>query len=62
MANPKAEVASMLNSLPEDSTYEDIQYHVYVLEKVKKGVERAEAEGGISNEDAQRRLEKWLSN
>jgi hypothetical protein len=61
MNSPKAEVASMLKALPEDASLEDIQYHLYVLEKVKHGLERAETEGAISDEDAKARLEKWLT-
>jgi hypothetical protein len=60
MSNAKAQVASMLEALPEDSSLEDIQYHLYVLEKVKRGMERAQTEGEISNEDAKVRLGKWL--
>lgn len=62
MATPKAEVAAMLNTLPDASSFEDIQYHLYVLEKIKLGLERAESEGGVSHEDAKKRLSKWLSN
>ena len=47
MNTAKAEVTSMLESLPDDASLEDIQYHLYVLEKVKKGVERAEQEGVV---------------
>lgn len=61
MSSPKAEVRSMLEGLPEDASLEDIQYHVYVLEKVKRGLERAETEGTISHEDAKARLSKWLA-
>jgi hypothetical protein len=61
MGTPKAEVASMLEALPESSSYEDIQYHLYVLEKVNRGLERAAAEGVISHEDAKTRLGKWLA-
>jgi len=61
MSNPKAEVVSMLETLPPDASYEDIQYHLYVLEKVKRGLQRAETEGAISNEDAKARLGKWLA-
>lgn len=63
MNTPKAEVAAMLESLPEDSSLEDIQYHIYVLEKVRKGIARAESadEGVISHEDARKRLGRWLS-
>jgi hypothetical protein len=34
-SNPKADVATMLEALPENSSFEDIQYHLYVLEKAK---------------------------
>ena len=62
MSSPKVEVAAMLNALPETSSFEDIQYHLYVLEKIKRGLDRAESEGTISHEDATKRLSKWLSN
>ena len=61
MNSPKVEVASMLSALPEDSSLEDIQYHLFVLEKVKRGLGRAETEGAMSHEDAKVRLGKWLS-
>lgn len=61
MGSVKDEVSSMLNKLPDDASYEDIQYHLYVLEKVKRGLERAETEGAISHEDAKARLGKWLA-
>ncbi|MFZ5763880.1 MAG: hypothetical protein ACOY8P_13295 [Thermodesulfobacteriota bacterium] len=37
MQTPKQEVAELLKHLPDDSTHEDIQYHLYVLEKIRKG-------------------------
>lgn len=61
MSNPKAEVTSMLEALPEDSSFEDIQYHLYVLEKVRRGLERAETEGVVSHDDAKARLVKWFA-
>jgi len=60
MSTAKAEVASMLASLPEDASLEDIQYHLYVLEKVKRGMERADSEGAIPHEEVKKRLGKWL--
>jgi hypothetical protein len=62
MSTAKSEVASMLESLPDDSTLEDIQYHLYVLEKVKRGVERAEQEGTLEHSEVKQRLGKWLDN
>ena len=37
MQMAKREVEQMLRNLPEDSTLEDIRYHLYVLEKIKRG-------------------------
>ncbi len=62
MNSPKAEVSSMLSKLPDDSSYEDIQYHLYALEKIARGLERASKEGEISDDDARKRLGKWLDN
>jgi hypothetical protein len=61
MGNPKDEVASLLKNLPDDASYEDIQYHLYVLEKVKHGLQRADTEGVVSHETAKARLGKWLA-
>jgi len=60
MSTPKAEVAAMLDALPETSSFEDIQYHLYVLEKVNRGLDRADSESTISDEDAKKRLGEWL--
>lgn len=62
MSSPKSEVAAMLETLPETSSFEDIQYHLFVLEKIKRGLDRADSEGAISHEEAKQRLGKWLSN
>jgi hypothetical protein len=56
----KQQVASMLQKLPEDCSLEDIQYHLYVIEKIKNGVARAEAEGTISQLDAEKKLAQWI--
>jgi len=37
MSTAKQEVRELLDNLPDDSTIEDIQYHLYVLEKVRRG-------------------------
>jgi hypothetical protein len=57
----KQEVRSLLEKLPDNCSIEDIQYHLYVLEKVRSGLEDARENGAISREDAESRLNKWLS-
>lgn len=60
MSNPKAEVIAMLESLPQDASYEAIQYHLYVLAKVRRGLDRAETEAVVSTEEGKARLGKWV--
>jgi len=61
MSTAKAEVEGLLRTLPDDATLEDIQYHLYVLEKVKKGEERAAKEGILDQDDVTERMRKWLA-
>jgi hypothetical protein len=56
MNTAKDEMRSLLDKLPDDCTLEDIQYHLYVLEKIRRGIQRAETEGTISQEEAEKRL------
>ena len=38
MAAVKQEAQEMIKNLPDNCTYEDIQYHLYVVEKIKNGI------------------------
>jgi len=62
MAVVKQEAQEMIQNLPDTCTYEDIQYHLYVVEKIKNGITRAESGGVSSHKDAKARMAKWLSN
>lgn len=59
MTTPKAEVTGLLSSLPDTASYEDIQYHLHILEKIRRGADRAESEGALSHEEARKRLGRW---
>jgi len=61
MANAKEEKEDLLDKLPNDCSLEDIQYHLYVLEKVRNGLEAAETEGTVPQQEAEARLGKWLT-
>ncbi|MCG5514726.1 MULTISPECIES: hypothetical protein [unclassified Ectothiorhodospira] len=61
MNTAKDEVKAILNKLPDDCSLEDVQYHLYVVEKIRRGIERAEKEGTISQKDAERNFSKWTS-
>lgn len=57
----KQEVRSLLEKLPDNCSIEDIQYHLYVLEKVRAGLEDARENGTFSQEEVESRLSQWLS-
>jgi hypothetical protein len=57
----KNEIKALLDRLPDDCTFEDVQYHLYVVEKIYNGIECAKKEGTISQDDAERKLKKWTS-
>jgi predicted transcriptional regulator len=54
----KHEPQRILDNLPEDATLEQIQYHLYVLQKIEEG-QRAIDEGRvIPHEEVARRMAK----
>lgn len=57
---PKQDVERLLSRLPENASLEDIQYHLYLLEKVQRGKGSLAAGGGVSHEQAMERLRRWL--
>ena len=56
----KQQVESLLQKLPDNCSLEEIQYHLYVLEKVQRGLDEARTSGTLSQEEAEKRLGKWL--
>ncbi|MEE8058411.1 MAG: hypothetical protein V3T17_11340 [Pseudomonadales bacterium] len=60
MQTAKEAAEAMLHQLPDDSSFEDIQYHLYVLEKINKGIQRAEQEGTVPQSQAEERLDRWI--
>ncbi|MFB6259741.1 MAG: hypothetical protein ABEJ96_11235 [Thiohalorhabdaceae bacterium] len=59
MTTAKEEVQSLLETLPDDCSMEDVQYHLYVAEKIQRGVDRAAEEGPLSQDEVERKLDKW---
>ena len=60
MSTAKEEVQALLNKLPDDCSLEDIQYHLYVIEKVNNGLAAADSQGTIPQEEVEQRFGKWL--
>jgi hypothetical protein len=60
MGQVKDEVVRLIQSLPDDCTIEEIQYHLYVRQKVEHGLAAADEGRTVSQEAAERRVEGWL--
>lgn len=61
MSTAKEEVRALLDKLPDDCSLEDVQYHLYVVEKIQRGIERAAREGTQSQEEVEGKLGKWTA-
>ena len=60
MPSPKQAVLDLVRDLPEDTSLEDIQYHLYVLQRVEKGLQEVEQGKVIPEDEMERRFEKWI--
>lgn len=60
MGTAKEEVRRILDRLPDDSSFEDIQYHINVRAKIERGLRDIEENRVISQEEVERRMAKWL--
>jgi predicted transcriptional regulator len=61
METAKEQVEQILQKLPEDASLEDIQYHIYVRQKIQQGLDDVDAGRVLSHAEVQKRLAKWLS-
>ena len=61
MQTAKEEVMDLLNLLPDDSTLEEIQYHLYVRQKIQKGLQDVDQGKVKTQEEVVSRMKKWLT-
>ena len=59
MQTAKQEVSKLITRLPEDCTLEDIQYHLYVLQKIEQGLQDAEEGQVYTQKEVEKMLSKW---
>jgi predicted transcriptional regulator len=57
----KEQVRVMLDGLPEDCTFEDVQYGLFVLETIKRGKDEINRGEGIPHEEVERRMQQSLT-
>jgi predicted transcriptional regulator len=61
MGKAKADALKVIESLPDDCTWEDIKYRVYVHDAIEQGLADVEAGRVVSADEAKRRIAEWLA-
>ncbi len=58
---PKQDVLRVLDELPEDASLEDIQYHLYVLQRITRGRDDVAAGRIVAQDEIEQRMTRWLA-
>jgi hypothetical protein len=61
MAQVKKAVLDLVKKLPSDCTLEDVQYQLYVRQKIDRSMLVAASGRVTSHEQVKKRLAKWLA-
>lgn len=59
MPTAKQEAQKVLDTLPDEASLEDIQYHLYVLQRIERARGEVAAGQTVSEEEAERRMARW---
>lgn len=60
MGNAKREALALILQLPDNSSLEDIQYHLYIREKVEHGLRNLRSKQTLRQKEVERRMKKRL--
>jgi len=60
MKTAKKEVRKILDQIPDDASLEDIQYHIYVCQKIERGLQDIDDGLVISQEQVEKRMSRWI--
>lgn len=56
MTTAKDEVRRILDNLPDNASFEEIQYHIYVCQKVERGLKDIEEGRVLTQEEVEQRI------
>ena len=59
MATAKEEIRRMPDTLPDDVTWEDLQYSIHVRERVERGRREADQEHLLDQNEVESRMNQW---
>ena len=61
MRTAKEQVRDLLDGLPDGVSLQAIQYHIYVLATVARGLKDVDAGRVLTQEAVEQRMSRWLS-
>ena len=50
----------MLDALPDDATWEDVQYSIYIRERIERGRREADEQKIVEQDEIELRMKRWL--
>jgi len=56
----KEQVRQLLERIPDDASLEDIQYHIYVREKIERGLKDVAQRKVLTSKQFDERMARWL--
>ncbi len=60
MATAKQVVFTLLENLPDDCTLDEIQYHIYVRQRIEEARREIRAGQFVTTEEMEKDLAQWL--
>ncbi|MDQ2732507.1 MAG: hypothetical protein M3Y56_12675 [Armatimonadota bacterium] len=60
MNTVKEDIRKMLEELPDDISFEDVQYHIYVRQKIARGLDDLKQGRVVDRVEMERRFAQWL--
>ena len=60
MSKPKENVQRLLNTLPDETSFEDIQYHIHVLQAIQRGIDAADRGELVDQDEMEKRMATWI--
>lgn len=60
MPTTKEQVKQILDQLPEDVSIEDLQYHLYVADLLRRRAQQIGHGTALSQAEVEKQMEKWI--
>jgi predicted transcriptional regulator len=60
MKSARKKVRKIFDQIPDDASLEDIQYHIYVCQKIERGLQDIDDGRVLSREQVEKRMSRWI--